>query len=145
MTTTATTTSEAARTTPDRNRLYDALIGLTALVVLLQGLWAGMFLRHDGQRDQDSSWIDVHANGANLAILLAAVATVVAFLKLRQRKDLWVGTLVLTLLLGLEGYLGGLIRDEGKDNLTAVHVPLAMALMALVVWLPLRAIYANRR
>ena len=38
-----------------------------------------------------------------------------------------------------EAYLGGLIRDAGKDTLTAVHVPLAMALMGLAVWLPLRA------
>jgi hypothetical protein len=42
-------------------------------------------------------------------------------------------------LLVVEAYLGGLIRDDGKDSLTAVHVPLALALMALAVWLPLRA------
>lgn len=34
---------------------------------------------------------------------------------------------------------GGLIVDEGKDVMAAVHVPLAMALMGLAVWLPLRA------
>jgi hypothetical protein len=28
--------------------------------VLLQGLWAGIFLQHDGQRDAASGWIDVH-------------------------------------------------------------------------------------
>lgn len=33
---------------------------------------------------------------------------------------------------------------ESKDALTAVHVPLAMALMGLVVWLPLRARTADR-
>ena len=41
--------------------------------------------------------------------------------------------------MALEAYLGGLIRDDGKDALTAVHVPLAMAIMAVSVWLPLRA------
>jgi hypothetical protein len=45
----------------------------------------------------------------------------------------------LTVLLVLEAYIGGLIRDDGKDALTAVHVPLAMFLMGLVVWLPFRA------
>jgi len=124
---------------PARNPLYSALIGVTALVVLLQGLWAGVFLEHDGRRDDAGSWIDVHARGADLAILLAAVATVVAVVKLRQRKDLWVGAGVLTVLLVLESWLGGQIRDAGKDTLTAVHVPLAMALMGLVVWLPFRA------
>lgn len=43
------------------------------------------------------------------------------------------------MLLVLEIYLGGLIRDGGQDSLTAVHIPLVMALMGLVVRLPLRA------
>jgi hypothetical protein len=120
-------------------RLYAALIGLAAVAVLLQGLWAGIFLQHDGQRDAASSWIDVHARGADIAILLAAVATIVAVVKLRERRDLWAGSGALTVLLVVESYLGGLIRDSGTDMLTAIHVPLAMALMGLVVWLPLRA------
>ena len=126
---------------PDRSghRLFSALIGLAAVAVLLQGLWAGIFLEHDGRRDAASSWIDVHARGADVAILLAVVATLVALIKLRHRRDLVIGSGVLTLLLVVESYLGGLIRDSGKDTLTAIHVPLAMALMALVVWLPLRA------
>jgi hypothetical protein len=36
-------------------------------------------------------------------------------------------------------YIAGLIRDDGKDTLTAVHVPLAMAFLALAIWLPVRA------
>jgi hypothetical protein len=122
-----------------RSAWFSALIGLSALAVLLQGLWAGIFLQHDGQRDDASGWIDVHARGADIAILLAAAATIVAFVRLRPRKDLWVGSAALTVLLILESYVGGLIRDDSKDALTAVHVPIAMALMGLVVWLPLRA------
>jgi hypothetical protein len=53
--------------------------------------------------------------------------------KLRQRKDLWIGSTALTVLIVLESYLGGLIRDQSKDTLTAVHVSLAMALMGLAV------------
>jgi hypothetical protein len=134
------TTEKQATTGPAvRNAWFSTLIGLSALAVLLQGLWAGIFLQHDGQRDDASGWIDVHARGADIAILLAAAATIVAFVRLRPRKDLWVGSAALTALLVLESYIGGLIRDDGKDVLTAVHVPIAMALMALVVWLPLRA------
>ena len=136
---TTSTTDRATPVTRTGSPVYGALIGLASLVVLLQGLWAGIFLEHDGERDAASSWIDVHARGADLAILLGVLATVYAFWKLRARTDLWVGSLVFTVLLVLEAYLGGLIRDDGQDTLTAVHVPLAMALMGLAVWLPLRA------
>lgn len=86
----------------------------------------------------------MHARGGDLAIVLAAAATVAAFLTLRAHRDLWAGSAVLTVLLLVEAYLGGLIRDESKDTLTAIHVPLAMALTGLVVWLPLRARSADR-
>ncbi len=121
-----------------RSTLYDVLLGLTALDVVLQGVWAGVFLEHDGHRDAAQTWIDVHARGAEVAILLAAGAAVTAFVKLRARRDLWAGTAVLTVALVLEAYLGGTISD-GHDAVTAIHVPLAMLLMGLVVWLPVRA------
>jgi hypothetical protein len=135
----------AARNEKTGRALYGALTGLAAVAVLLQGVWAGIFLRHDGERDASGSWIDVHATGGEVAIVLAALATVAALWKLRSRKELWIGAAVLTVLLIVESYLGGLIRDHGKDNLTAVHIPLAMALMGLVVYLPLRAARGPRR
>jgi fucose 4-O-acetylase-like acetyltransferase len=127
------------RRTARRVTLFTVLIGLAALAVLLQGLWAGIFLEHDGARDTAASWIDTHARGAEASIALTAIAAVVAFVQLRARRELWLGSAVLTLLLLVETYLGGLIRDEGQDVLTAVHVPLAMAIMGLAVWLLLRA------
>lgn len=141
MTTTTSRRSAGSPTGPHttRSRPYEVLLGLAALAVLLQGLWAGIFLEHDGARDAAGSWIDVHARGGEVALVLAAVATVVAFLTLRERRDLWIGTGVLTVLLVVESYLGGQIRDAGQDSLTAVHVPLGMALFGLAVWLPLRA------
>lgn len=131
--------ASSATTSAAGLRTYRLILSVTALGVLLQGLWAGIFLEHDGQRDAASGWIEVHARGADLCILLAATATVLAFVKLRQRKDLWLGAAALTALLVFESYLGGLIRDAGKDTLTAVHVPLALLLTALVVVLPLKA------
>ena len=132
-------TTATATTPAPRNVLFNVLLGLTALAVLLQAVWAGIFLQHDGERDAASSWIEVHARGGDIAIGLALLATIVALVKLRHRKDLWIGSAALTVLLVIEAYIGGLIVDDSKDTLTAVHVPLAMAIMALVIWLPLRA------
>ena len=115
---------------------YSALVGLASLGVLLQALWAGLFV-HEGE-EYEQKWVHVHAIGADVTIALAIIATVVAFVTMRQRRpDLLTGTAALAVLLVLEAYLGGLIGEH--SGLTAVHFPLAMALMALAVWLPLRA------
>lgn len=137
--TSTTTTDRATPVTRTGSPVYSALIGLAALVVLLQGLWAGIFLQHDGQRDNEASWIDIHARGGEVALLFAILATGWVFLRLRHHRDLLVGGVVLTALLAVEAFIGGLIRDQSKDVLTAVHVPLGMAIMGLAVWLPVRA------
>jgi len=128
-------TDTPVRTLRSTNRLYSALVGLSTLVVLLQGLWAGLFIQEGV--DYNDSWVEVHARGADLAIALALAATVVALVKLRPRHDLVVGSIAFTVLLVLEAYLGGLIGDHA--GLTVIHFPLAMALMGLAVWLPFRA------
>lgn len=128
-----TTTSPDPR--PARTTLYTALVGLASLAVLLQGLWAGLFV-HEG-RDYRQSWVEVHARGADVAIGLAVLALVVALWKHRERRDLVGGAAALALLLVAEAYIGGLIGAH--PGATVVHFPLAMALMGLAVWLPLRA------
>ncbi|MGN6331910.1 MAG: hypothetical protein ACTHOD_09705 [Motilibacteraceae bacterium] len=122
-------------------RVFAVLIGLAALAVLLQGLWAGLFLPEQGEAGE--SWVEVHARGGEIALGLAVLATLVAFVWMRARRDLWVGSAVAVVLLAVAGWLGGEISDGGKSSLTAIHVPLAMALMALVTWLSFRA--ARRR
>ncbi len=136
------TPATSATRAPGR-RLFSIVTGLAALLVLLQGLWAGIFLEHDGERDAASSWIEVHARGGEITLALAVVALVIAWVKLRDRRDLLLGSTALVLLLVLESYIGGLIADDSKDSLTAIHVPLAMATMAVAVWLPLRARHAD--
>jgi hypothetical protein len=133
-TTTASNTVSSAR-----NTVFSVLMGISALAVILQGLWAGIFLEHDGQRDAAGNWIDVHARGAEVALAFAVLGTAYALWKRRVRKDLWIGGLVFTALIIAESYMGGQIRDASQDTLTAIHVPLAMAIMGLAVWLPVRA------
>lgn len=116
-------------------RAYTILLGLAALAVLLQGLWAGLFVEEG--KDYKDNWVEVHARGADVAIILSIVAFAVLAWKFRDRVDLLVGTGALAVVLVLEAYLGGLIGDSPR--LTIIHFPLAMALMGLAVWLPLRA------
>ena len=139
MTTTLTREPESIRSTQHfPSTVFTVLVGLAAVGVVLQGLWAGIFLEHDGHRDAASNWIELHARGGEVTLVLVAAATVVAFVWIRQRVDLWLGGAILTALLLVEAYVGGLIRDSGKDTLTAVHVPLAMGVMGLAVWLTAR-------
>jgi hypothetical protein len=125
----------AIRDSRPRHPLYSALIGLAALGVLLQGLWAGLFV-HEGQHYQQN-WVHVHALDGEVTIALSALATVAALLFLRHRRELVVGSAVLTVLLAVEAYIGG--RIGGTSGLTTVHFPLALALMGLVVWLSVRS------
>jgi heme A synthase len=131
--------------TPDsrigRDALYASVIGLTALVILFQGVWAGLFIREGKDFDASSSqsrWVEVHDWGARVAIVLAFVSFVVAAWRLRGRKDLLVGTGLLFVLLLAEAYIGGEIGDHA--SWPSAHIPLAMALMGLSVWLPSRAV-----
>ena len=121
--------------TRQRNALFTTLAGLASLTILLQAVWAGLFIRA-GQAN-DGFWVIVHARGAEVAIACAAGAAVVAFLRLRSRRDLVVGSVALAVLLALEAFIGGEVYDH--PGLQVVHFPLALTLMALAVWLPLRA------
>jgi ABC-type Na+ efflux pump permease subunit len=124
-------------TTPTRERdtLFSALVGLASLAILLQAVWAGLFIRRG--ETYDATWVTVHARGAEVAIALALAAAVVAFWRLRSRRDLVVGSTVLVVLLAFEAFLGGEVFDH--PGLQVLHFPLALALMALAVWLPFRA------
>ena len=112
------TTSPPAPTSPTapvRSVAFSALTGLTGLAVLLQGVWAGIFLG-----DGPAGWTDVHAVGGAVSVLLAVL--VIA-----------------------EYGAGMLIADDGRRGLMAVHVPLAMAVLGLLVWLPVRSRHGGRR
>lgn len=122
--------------TRPRSALFSTLIGLTSLGILLQGVWAGMFIR-EGQGNDDA-WVEVHARGAEVTLALAVIAAIVAVVKLRPRRDVVVGSVVLVVLLALEAFVGGLVGDH--PGLQAVHFPLGMALLGLAVWLPTRAV-----
>jgi heme A synthase len=123
--------------TPARERspLFSALVGLASLGILLQGVWAGLLI-HEGH-DFRQNWVNVHSIGGSVVGFLALVAVIVALVQLRHRREIVVGSIVFFLLLVLEIFLGGLIGST--PAVAAVHIPLALALMGMAVWLPLRA------
>lgn len=115
-----------------RSPVYSILIGLASLGVLLQGVWAGLFVR-EGQENV-GSWVEVHDAGARITFVLAVLAFVAALVWLRRRVSLVVATGVFALLVLLESYIGGEIGKHAWYQ--SVHFPLAMALLALAVYLP---------
>ena len=142
------TSSSSARTRSSMSagdsqhrRVFSVLTGLAALAVVLQGLWAGLFLQYhdEAHQAQRESWIGVHALGGEVAIALAVLATIWAIWRLRSRGDLVIGAAALTVLLIIVAYIGGLISDDDKDSLIPLHIPLALLTLSVAVWLPLRA------
>jgi heme A synthase len=123
------------------SKLFSALVGLISLDILLQAVWAGVFIREG--KDNNDHWVSVHARGADVVIILAIIATIYASAQLRDRNDLLFGSAALAVLLILEAFLGGKIGDH--PAVEAVHFPLALGLMGLAVWLPLRARSASDR
>ncbi|WP_431218836.1 hypothetical protein [Leifsonia xyli] len=131
----------SARPSTNARRIFAALAILTALGVVLQGVWAGIFLSSDNRPD---AWVHVHDIGAWVTTVLAAVTALWAIIALRRDRPLVVGSILLVLLVAGEAHLGGMITDDGQDAITAIHVPLAMALLALAVWLPVHALRARK-
>jgi heme A synthase len=139
-------TPAPADATATRRLIFSTLSGLAGLAILLQGLWAGEFLQYHGTatQTQRDSWINVHARGGEVAIVLALIATIWALLRLRSRLDLLIGSAVLSVLLIAVAYVGGLISENNMDNLIPLHIPLALATLALAVWVTWQGLRARR-
>jgi len=130
-------------------RAFPPLVGLTSLLILLQSVEAGVFLQSpEGGRKQYSSWIDIHGAGSDLLLVLSLVTAIVAVRGLRDRRELVVGSVALFVVVAVETALGHLINGSlgGSDHdaVTIVHIPLAMALIGLTVWLATRAAQLRR-
>lgn len=126
-------TERASAPTTRPHPVHSALVGLTSLGVLLQALWAGLFLR----RGDQGTWVSIHQHAGETTVLLGVLAAVAALIWMRHSRPVLIGTLVLAVLLVVELMLGYASDDRGGS--VAVHVPLAMLLMGLAVWLPLAA------
>jgi ABC-type uncharacterized transport system permease subunit len=126
---------------PARVRTFTVLTALTSVAILVQAVTAGQFVDKNGA----DGWVTVHGVIADVSWVLALATAVVAFLTIRgvaRRLVGWSAALfVLTL---AQTGVGHLITELGKDSLIAVHVPLALVIFGLTIWLTVRAIRLDR-
>ncbi len=101
--------------------------------VLAQSVRAGLF-QSQGYAER---WVRFHDIGGEITLTPAVLSLIAAVISLRQRTALLIGTVVLTLLVALEWFLGDQMGGVSAPAwFQAVHVPLAMVLLALAVYLP---------
>jgi hypothetical protein len=116
--------------------IFAALAGLTSLAILLQGVFAGEFIQHGAH----GGWLNAHDVNADVVIALAVVTAGYAVARLRSHaRALVVGSVVLAVLVVVQDFIGHAITDSGDDGLIPVHVPLALVIFGLTIWLSVRA------
>lgn len=121
-------------------RAFSILIGLVLLGVLLQGLWAGEFMGGVGGAD----WRQMHQITGYVTVILSLVAAVLAMTALR-RSGVATWSVALFVLLLVQAGLGQAISDADQRVLIAAHVPVALLIMALGVYLSVAGANLRRR
>ena len=108
----------------------------TSVAILAQAVTAGVFVNKTGA----DSWVTVHGIIADVSWVMALVTAAIGFFAIRRatpRLEYWaIALFVLTL---TQTGIGHLITDYGADSLIEVHVPLAMVIFGLTVWVTVRA------
>src|SRR5579862_8977808 len=114
---------------------YAALIGLTSFAILLQGIFAGVFV----EPGSHPGWLNAHDINADVALGLSVASAGYALVLLRRAApSLAVGAVVLALLLVALVAIGHAITGSRDNGLTPVHVPLALLAFGVTVWLSAR-------
>jgi heme A synthase len=114
--------------------MFTGLAWLIAVGVVLQGLWAGeMFNRAAGH-----GWLTVHQITAYVLVILSLLAAIVAATNLRRSRPglVWpsVGLFVLML---IQTGLGQAMTDGDAQSVIAAHIPVAVLLMGVAVYVAL--------
>jgi hypothetical protein len=126
--------SAAQSPSPNAVKLISALVGVVALLILIQGVTAGIFVRQPGK----TTWVHAHQGLAYLAALLAAAAVVVAFTtwkgmvgaQMVQRESV---ALLIAIIIQIG--IGAQLGTSGHSGLLAVHIPLALLIFGLTLHL----------
>lgn len=136
-----TTAASPSSTASPISRAFAPLAGVTALGVFAQAITAGEFV---SQKNRDG-WITAHSMIGNVTLLLALATAIVAIIAFRSaQRPLMIGSIVLFVLLIVQTIIGHLITDAHQDGWIGVHVPLALIIFGITVWLPIRAAALRR-
>jgi hypothetical protein len=120
------------RPSPAAVQTFSMVNGLTLLGVLLQAVWAGLFI----DRAEREPWVTVHEIGGFAVVVLSLVTALLALALLRRADPaLTFGAVGLFLLLVIQTGIGEGISKAGSQELLVSHVPLAMLIFGLGVYL----------
>lgn len=119
-------------------RVFSILNGLALLCILLQGVSAGGLVGRVG----GVGWLRFHQIIGFTALIIALVAAIVAVATLRRFAVLAWGATALFVLLVIQNGVGSSIGSVRP--LLLVHVPLAMLIMGLGVYLSVAGGRARR-
>jgi heme A synthase len=111
--------------------MFSILNGLTLLGVLLQAVWAGGFIDRTGR----GAWLTAHEIGAFVVVVLALASAVLAAMLRRSSSALVLGALGLLVLIVAQTGLGEVITRGGAEGLIVIHVPIALLIFGLGVYL----------
>jgi hypothetical protein len=121
---------------------FAALTGLTSLGILLQGVFAGEFIN----RTNHGGWLSAHDVNADVVVVLAVATAIYAFVSLRgAARSLVPPSIVLAVLVIAQAGIGHAITDGNNDGLLVVHVPLALFVFGMTIWLSVSARNIVRR
>jgi heme A synthase len=121
-------------------RLFSIVNGLTLLGVLLQAVWAGEFVDQAGR----DIWITVHEIGGFVVVVLAVATAVLAATLRRAYPALAFGALGQLVLIVVQTGLGEAITKAAAGGLIVIHVPLAMLIFGLGIYLSIAGAQLRR-
>jgi heme A synthase len=120
---------------------FSMLNGLTLLGLLLQAVWAGQFI---GSRNAHV-FVSAHQMTAYAVGILALATAVMAISTLRRNPTILIGSIVQFLLVLALIAIGEMLKSSYSATLVGVHVPLAVFVFGLSIYLSAAATRARRK
>ncbi len=122
-------------------RAFAPLVGVTSLLILCQAVTAGEFIADEHAKLP----LEVHSMVGYLTLLAAVATAVVAAIAFRRSSPvlLW-GSVALAVMTAGQLVIGKLITDAEQDGWIAVHVPLALLVFGVTIWLAFAAARERR-